>query len=364
MPHKVLYVSEAPVYGGAERYLIALTEGLDRSVYDIQMLVSNRAPERLTDALSHLRVPWENIAPISGKTDIKGLRAHIRAFKKQRPDIVHFNLANPLHGQYAILAARLSSIPVCIATLHLPPRSATSTRRGRFFQRQTLGNLNALIAVCKSSRDLMVVHLGIPAEQTAVIYNGIDAAPFVPKSHAPTETPIIGAIARLTHQKGIDILLDAAHIVCEIHPRARFVIAGDGPLQPDLEAQCNRLNLQNNVSFPGECTDVPGLLQTFDMFALPSRYESFPFVVLEAMAAGLPVVAAAVDGVPEAIASNHIGLLVPPENPAALAEAIAALIVDPNLRATMSRKARRRVETDFSLSQMVGQTETLYRKYL
>lgn len=364
MPHKVVYVSEAPVYGGAERYLIALAEGIDPSVFNLRMLVSNRAPERLTDALSHFHIPYEKIAPITGKRDIRGLIAHIRAFKKYRPDIVHFNLANPLHGQYAMLAARLSGIPVRIATLHLPPRSTTPTRRGRFLEHRTLGNLNALIAVCKSSRDLMVAHLGIPAEQTAVIYNGIDTAPFVPKSHAPTEMPIIGTIARLTHQKGIDILLDAAHIICEIHPRARFVIAGDGPLRPDLEAQCARLNLQHNVSFPGECTDVSGLLQTFDLFVLPSRYESFPFVVLEAMAAGLPIVATAVDGVPEAIASNHIGLLVPPENPAALAEAITTLIADPNLRATMSRKTRCRVETEFSLSQMVRETETLYCKYL
>ena len=369
MPTKVLYVSEAPIYGGAERYLITLAEGLDRSDFDIEMAISDQAPTQLREALQDLHIPTVTLAPIKGKTDIKGIMRHMACFKARRPHIVHFNLSNPLHGQYAMLAARMAKTPTKVATLHLPPRNTTPTRRGRFFERQTICSLDKLIAVCHSSRELFVNHFGINKNNTDVVYNGIDTETFDKdvSSHPPVTLKkeneiLIGTVGRLSKQKGFDILLQAMPEVLAQTPHARLAIAGEGPEEEKLKTQCKTLGLENQVDFLGMRADIPALLQAFDLFVLPSRYESFPISILEVMAASKPIVTTHVDGIPESVIEGETGLLVPPENAEALSKAITTLLKNSVLRTQMSIQARTRVESFFSLKQMVQNTQAIYRQ--
>ena len=135
------------------------------------------------------------------------------------------------------------------------------------------------------------------------------------------DAPLIGAVARLTHEKGIDRLIRAAPTVVAKCPEVRFVIVGDGPERPLLEAEAGRLGVDAHFHFAGHRADVGELLPAFDLFVLPSLREGLPFAVLEAMSAGLPVVATRVGGVPEAVAEGVTGLLVPADDPDALADA-------------------------------------------
>lgn len=367
MATKLLYVSEAPIYGGAERYLLALAEGLDRSRYDISMMVSDQAPDRLRDELEALSVPAIPVPPILGKTDFKGITRHRAIFKTHAPNIVHFNLSNPLHGQYAMLAAQFAGIQNRVATLHLPPRKTTPTRRGRFIEHQTICKLKTLIAVCRASQQLMIDHFGIAPEHTAAIYNGIDVEAFdalTQQSEPPTfgnpNEIILGTVGRLSPQKGYDTLLDAMPQILALVPNTRLIVAGEGPEEENLKTQAQKNGVAHAVDFVGMRADVPVLLTTFDLFVLPSRYESFPISILEVMAAGKPIVSTHVDGIPESVAHNETGLLVAPENSTELAQAVCTLLKDQNLRDRMGKAARERVKAHFTLAQQVAATQNVY----
>ena len=367
---KILYISEAPIYGGAERYLITLAEGIDRSRYDLEMILSDQAPERLRQALRDLDIPTILVPPITGKTDLSGIMRHVACFRARRPTIVHFNLSNPLHGQYAMIAARIAKVPFQVATLHLPPRSTTPTKRGRFFERQTLCNLNMLIAVCDSSRELVVKHFGLDPARTTAVHNGIDADDFdqevsklAPVSLKQGQEFIIGTVGRLSLQKGFDVLLDAMPAVLAEFPNVRLAIAGEGPEEENLRKQCNTLHIDKSVDFLGMRSDIPALLQAFDLFVLPSRYESFPITILEVMAASKPIVSTSVDGIPESVVKNETGLLVPAEDAKSLTNALTKLVQDDDLRAHMAKQARQRVEALFTLNQMAQKTQAIYDRF-
>jgi glycosyltransferase involved in cell wall biosynthesis len=150
--------------------------------------------------------------------------------------------------------------------------------------------------------------------------------------------------ARLHQQKGHAYLLTAAALV----PDATFVLAGDGPLRAELEQRARELGVAGRCLFLGERADVPDLLAAADLFLLPSLWEGLPLSVLEAMAAGRPVVATAIGGTDEAVTDGVTGLLVPPRDPAAIAAAIARLRDDPGLAERLAAAGRARVEREFS----------------
>jgi len=137
------------------------------------------------------------------------------------------------------------------------------------------------------------------------------------------------------------------------------VIAGDGVQRGDLEDQTQALGLADAVVFAGFRTDVPALLRAADVFVLPSLLEGLPNTALEAMSVGLPVVATRVDGVPEAVVDGETGLLVPPEDSAALAEALGKLLAEPGTRSAMGEAGRLRAETEFSVERMLDAVEAL-----
>jgi glycosyltransferase involved in cell wall biosynthesis len=167
-------------------------------------------------------------------------------------------------------------------------------------------------------------------------------------------------VANLRPEKGHDVLLDAAPHILAVHPEAEFVLAGHGPCRSALEAQAHACGVDRHVRFLGECRNVPDILADGDLFVLPSRTEAMPNAVIEAMAAGLPVVASAVGGIPEVIAHGHTGLLVPPDDPLALAASVAQLMNDPARAAALGRSARDFISREFGFGRMVSRFEELY----
>jgi glycosyltransferase involved in cell wall biosynthesis len=189
------------------------------------------------------------------------------------------------------------------------------------------------------------------------IPNGIDLAGR-PVCAAPG-VPRVIVVANLRREKGHDLLLDAAPLVLAARPDVRFTIVGDGPLRPSVEADAVRRGLARSFDFLGARTDVPDLLAGSGVFVLPSRSEASPNALMEAMAAGLPIVATAVGDVPEMIVTDRTGILVPSEDSAALAAAILSVVADP-VRACALGAAARTAVSRFGFEPMVAAYEQLY----
>jgi glycosyltransferase involved in cell wall biosynthesis len=210
---------------------------------------------------------------------------------------------------------------------------------------------------------------GLPANKVTVIHNGIFLSPFVrpadtelrAKLGATNGRPIVLTLARLDQQKGHRYLLQAVPLV----PDALFVFAGDGPERASLEAQARQLGLNDDrILFLGYRRDTPDLLACCDLFVLPSLFEGLPLSILEAMAASKPVIASAIGGNDEAVIHEETGLLVSPENPAALAQAIQRLLSDRPLAARLAATGKAQVQKKFSAEAMVQRVTEIYEQIL
>ncbi len=175
---------------------------------------------------------------------------------------------------------------------------------------------------------------------------------------------LVFSVGRLTEQKGHIYLLEAIPGVIEQFPRTVFAIAGDGPLRAELEASAQRLGVSESVHFLGMRSDVPALLQMAHIFTLPSLWEGLPIALLEAMAAGLPVVATRVEGVDEVIVDGENGLLLPPADPESLKIALLRLLAQSDLRVNLGMAGKTLVQGSFSLDQMGKRYEDLFVRLL
>jgi glycosyltransferase involved in cell wall biosynthesis len=271
----------------------------------------------------------------------------VRAIRAEAPAIFHAHLSWPLACKHGVLAARLARVPAVVGTAQLYTTPG-DVRRARL----RLRPLRRIIAVSREVEERYVRDLGVPARRLAVVPNGIRVPPAPPapkpalRAELVRDRPdyLVLTPARLHEQKGHAYLLAAAALV----PDATFVLAGDGPLRAELERRARELGVASRCLFLGERTDVPDLLASADLFVLPSLWEGLPLSVLEAMAAGCPVVASAIGGTDEAVTDGVTGLLVPPRDPAAIAAAIARLRADPGLARSLGQAGRLRVEQEFS----------------
>lgn len=223
------------------------------------------------------------------------------------------------------------------------------------------GRFSHVAAVSNSIHPFIRGSRGMRQERISTIYYGVDLDTYRPAARPPQgEAIIFGTVARLVRQKGHIWLLEAIPAVLERFPQARWRFAGDGELRPQLEARAAELGISHAVEFLGSRRDVQELLGTFDCFILPSLWEGFPNVLLEAMAAGLPVIATAVEGSVELVVEGETGRLVPKESAAALSAAMLELAGSKELCQAMGERGRKRVEEHFSLQQQIGAFEALF----
>jgi glycosyltransferase involved in cell wall biosynthesis len=220
--------------------------------------------------------------------------------------------------------------------------------------------------------------VGIAARRVAQIYNGVDVQRFQPAAASgvrpipgcpfePSQHLIVGAVGRLQAEKDpltlVRAFAQAVRMPAGLGARLRLVLVGDGPLRDAVAAEVAALGLQGQVWMAGVRGDVPAVLQGLHVFALPSRAEGISNTILEAMACGLPVLATAVGGNPELVLPGETGLLVPPADPGAMAEALVQLADGPRAQA-LGQAGRQRVEQHFSLQAMVGAYQQLYDQLL
>ncbi len=219
--------------------------------------------------------------------------------------------------------------------------------------------LSHLSAVVVPSRALarFLVDRGFPARRIVVIPNGITVRRTEPGP--PNDPPVVGTAAILEHRKGLDVLIDAC---ARIRPPVRLEVFGEGSLRAELEARAERGGV--DARFHGHVADLRGRLEALDVFVLPSRAENLPVAILEAMALALPVVATRVGGVPEVVADGETGILVEPDDPQALADAIAALAADPARRVALGSAGARRAAERFDAAELARRTVCLYESLL
>jgi glycosyltransferase involved in cell wall biosynthesis len=225
-------------------------------------------------------------------------------------------------------------------------------------QRAAYGFAHRIVANSRAAASRLVRER-VPAGKIAIVPNGLDLASFA--AHTVTGRPRrVVAVANLRPEKGHDVLIEAAVAVLRRFPDARFEIVGGGPEWSKLVARADARQVAYAFSFLGHCEDVAARLAAADIFVLPSRSEAFPNAVLEAMAAGLPIVASGVGGVGELLEEGRTGMLVPPDDPGSLADRLSALMAEPALCARLGTAARAHAQAHYSFDRMVKAFEGIY----
>lgn len=227
------------------------------------------------------------------------------------------------------------------------------------------GRFDQVVAVSNSIHPFIIKDRGQNAAKIKTIYYGVDLQKYQVTDRLATDPGIVfGTVARLVHQKGHTYLLDAIPAVLEKYPNTRWRFAGTGDKEAQLRQKAQQLGIAHAVEFLGVRSDVPALLHEFDVFILPSLWEGFPNVLLEAMASGKPVIATAVEGTIELVVDGETGFWVPKQDAQALSQAMLKILAAPQLIDQLGRAGRRRVEQCFSLEMQISAFETLYESLL
>ena len=264
-----------------------------------------------------------------------------------------------------LLAAPLAKVPLVVHGEH-----GTLQLRGyqRWVQRRAWSAADKVLAVSTRLAERMSAETGFPLPKIQTIRNGVDLARFGRVSRfaarevlgLPPGEPVIGTMGRLVPVKDQASLLEAVRLLNDQGLQPTVIIAGEGPLRSDLEAQATAAGLIDRVKFLGHRPDPEVVMAALDVFVLPSISEGLPNTVLEAMASGLPVVVTRVGGVDELLEHGVTGFLVPPREPNALARTLGTLLRDGALQRSTGTAARIRAETEFALSAMIRRYEALY----
>jgi glycosyltransferase involved in cell wall biosynthesis len=361
----VLMVNWAGVYGGVEKYQLNIVRGFDPSRY--RFIFASPAGEWASTLAAtgyrHFDVP---LRPGLDIASVLRLRSILR---REKVDIVHAQQSRGL--LQAGLAARLSRNVAVVQTEH--NISLGWYRAGLFpwYVRWVNNPVRALVArliadrivtLGQSGKDFYTQILHLSPQKIAVIPV---PHPLYPEHPDPANPhPVIGTPAELTERKGLSFLVAAAPAVLQRYPTAEFLIIGRGHLEAALRQQIDESRLSDNVRLPGFVPNVAEQMPRWDMLVLPSLWDPFPQVILEAMANGLPVIAGAVDGALEMVANGETGLLVPPADAGALAQAILRLLDDHALARQMGRQGRARLAELFSVERVVSQFDALYQSLL
>ena len=357
-PIRVLFVVPALPVGGAERHVTTMLPRMNPARFTPSVICIGEEGE----LFSTLRAAGIEAAALRlhKRQAVRALIELVMMMRRTRPDVVVVQGYNA--ETLGRIAARIAGVKHTINWVHnasgLVQRGTVRRTVDRALTRWT----SAYFGVAEAQRPYLVDELGHPDDKIRVIYNGVDLAQFRTSTDRGVlaefgfaeNDPVVGIVAVLRPEKDHVSLLRAARTVVDELPRARFLIIGDGPTRPQLEALCTELQLTPNVHFAGSRDDVARLLPAIDVFVLTSTSECFPISVLEAMACARPAVCSAVGGIPEVIKDGETGYLVPPKDPPQLAARLVRLLQDPLTARRMGRAARARVEAEFDLDRSVA----------
>jgi glycosyltransferase involved in cell wall biosynthesis len=348
--------------GGAEQHLLALLPALREHDIDARFLSLDAGgdADRFHRALDAREIPWSRLRCGFDASPRLALGV-VRAARAERPDLLHTHMVHA--DAYGSIAAHALGVPF-VSTRHNDDRYLLGPFR--HVDRLFMHGVKRIVAISEAVRAFHV-RAGLPAEKLETIHYGLDTLPsaeseITPKDAGVTvDSLLVLAIGRLIAQKDHATLLEAFAGVRERDPHARLAILGWGVLERETRARVSALGLDEAVLLPGR-VEPRAWLERADVFAHTSRWEGFGIVLLEAMLAGLPVVATRVSAVPEIVVDGETGYLVEAGDADGVATAIGRLIDDPDRRRTLGEAGLRRAHDEFSVARMTGRTIGVYER--
>ncbi len=363
VPLKVLFLITELDIGGAEKALYEIARRIDRKRFSVQVACLS-GDGAVAEWLRKEGIPVHCLG-MKRKWNVRVVFRLRSLLKKGNFDILYTFLFHA--GFIGRIAAFLAGTPAVISAVRVAERRRPSHL---FLERLTRKLVTMEVAVSDDVRRFITAKCGISPEKVVTIPNGVDIWKFerLDKSSARKRLGLsldafVGLfIGRLDAQKAPEYLLRAWAKALPNLAKATLVLAGEGPLRKDLETLALRLGVSDSVRFLGFREDVPLLYSASDIFILPSLWEGMPNVVLEAMAASVPVVATSVEGVRELLLDGDAGVLVPPKDVGALAGAIEKLYRQPEKVRVLVRRAKKQVRENFTVKRMVKANEALLER--
>ncbi|MGD8188702.1 glycosyltransferase [Brevibacillus ginsengisoli] len=370
---RILHVIGGGEFGGAEQHILHLLKSFPQD--EVEATVVCFYDSLFAEKLREANIP---VIPLTkfGRFDIRVMRSLRQIIKDWKPDVVHS------HGIKANFLARLAAYglpPFVLTTVHSSLRydyeNPLVYRIVSLMERSTRALNQHYIVVSKAIGEILQQD-GVASNQISLIYNGINLAPFQQSDNreqdrarllrewgVPEQAFIFGSVARLVPVKGFHYLLEgfALFLQQQTSHDYHLILVGDGTERSSLEKLAVQLQIDQHVHFAGFRQDVPNCLHTFDVFVHSSIYEGLGYTLIEAMAADVPVIASSVGGVTEFVFPEETGLLIPPENPQSIANAMQRLAESSSLREELVSRADQLVQSTFTIEQMAAQTLELYR---
>lgn len=368
----VLYVIDNLEFGGGERGVLQLVRGRAAAGGRVGVAAHPGGVfEREVRAAGAAFLPLD-LRRLHGLGAVPRLRRLVRAGGWA---LVHSQGARADVVTRLALAGLRGVRHVCTVQMPVEGFDVGRLRRALYLalDRWSARRVDRFLVVSEALRRLLVEARGIAPERVRLVYNGVELDAPLPAAAGralraalglAAEAPVVGAVGRLVWQKGFEDLIAALPAVVRAVPGVRLLLVGDGPRRAALAAAAAAAGVADRVVLAGFRADVPAVLAAVDVLAVPSRREGFPMITLEALAAGTPVVATAIDGLLEQIEPERSGLLVPPGAPTALAAALVRVLTDRDLRARLAAEGRRRVAARFDVRATLAATWAVYRELL
>ena len=359
---KILYIITSLGLGGAETLLLYYLKNLDKKKYNLYVCCFREKPDDLIEEMS----AYAEVInfKIRNKFNPAIIFYILRLIREIKPDIIHTHLFQP--RVYTTIAHLFNKQSILITQKH----SIVNPKKHNIFillEMISLRMNKKVIAISESVKKSLTKYEFIPRNKIFVLPNCIDYQAFnkaiLRDSIKNINEIVIGTVGRLEKVKGINYLLFAMKIILAKYPHTRLEIIGDGSQAGELVEISKKLGISNSVKFFGKFTDVIPFYNKMDIFILPSVLEGFGIVLLEAMAAGLPVVASDVDGIKEVVIHGESGILIPPKNPDAIASAVIQLIENPQLVNKLVENGLKRAQL-FDVKEHVMKLESLYSNLL
>lgn len=363
---RVLFVVDhASEAGGAERFATGLAVHMPRERVSPWVCSTRSGRDAGISWLAEHDVPHVALGRES-KWQVHRLAGLVKLLRRERFDVIHAHKFGS--NLWGTLTGRACGVPVVIAHEHNWSYSGDPVRV--FLDGRVIGRLaTRFVTVSRSSAERMIALERVPAEKVSVMPTA-----YIPHTKqtgpglraqlgiGPT-APVIGVVAVLRPEKALDVLLDAHALLLTRLPETRLVIAGDGGVRAALEDQAQRLGTGHAVHLLGVRHDVDAILSQVDVAVMSSDWEGMPLFVFECMAAQKPLVATAVGGLPEIVQDGKTGLLVPPRDPAALAQALETLLTDPHLGKTLAAASASRLH-EYSIEAVANRFADMYERLL
>ena len=369
---RIVYViTQSDVIGGASVHLLDLASGAQQQGHEVVVLAGGDGVflDRVKAAGLNARSLRHLCREIKPRSDLLGLLELRRVFKELKPDLVHLHSSKA--GILGRLAAKSLSLPTVFTAHGWAFTEGVSAKRRalyRVIERYVARYADKIITVSDYDRRLALNADVGSAQLIRTVHNGMPRVDVLPPALPLMDIPPAGAavrlimVARFDEQKNQLGLLEGLARAAQHHWTLELV--GDGPLLQTVRARAAQLQLSDRVVFSGSCNDVARRLAQSDVFVLISNWEGLPLSILEAMRAGLPVIASRVGGVPEAVVDGETGYLVDRGDAEGLAQALTRLLESDTLRQTMGRQGKAKFEAEFTFDTMLARTLDVYNEVL